>query len=78
MIDDGDSSFPTYTPPPARKTGTVGSGEEIKAIGGCCEALEPVAHDRAALRRIYDYLKSRFPPAPNTRQRRGRGLEEPD
>lgn len=42
--------------------------KEIDAIAGCCKALEPIKDDHAALKRIYEYLKARFPTGPGKRQ----------
>lgn len=40
---------------------------EINALRECVEALLPVSHDKAVLRRIYDYLQQRFPAPPARR-----------
>lgn len=42
---------------------------EIGALRDCVEALLPVSHDKAVLRRIYDYLQQRFPAGRSSRGR---------
>lgn len=45
----------------------VSADEEIAALRAAVLALQPIAGDRAALRRIYDYLQQRFPGGRTTR-----------
>lgn len=50
----------TPGPLPVRQS-EVSVDEEMSALKQCVQALHPVAHDKALLRRVYDYLQQRFP-----------------
>ena len=73
-IDESDETQRGAVAARMAKETTVSSRAEVDAIGSCCGALEPIAHDKMALRRVYDYLQARFPPH-NPRPTRGRGSE---
>lgn len=46
---------------PATQPSQTSISDEIAALESCALALQPVSHDKVALRRIYDYLHQLFP-----------------
>lgn len=44
--------------------------KEIDAIKVCCDVLEPIKDDQAAIDRVFAFLRSRFPSAKRLRQDR--------
>lgn len=73
---DAPASAPVRSPfdlpvptPTVRTVPDVGVDDEMDALKTCVHALHPISHDKNVLRRIYDYLQQRFPPARSTRGR---------